>query len=219
MAVVGNYFTSASPQAIAELTVQSETRVRVGTTRLYVGGSLDTTSALYTAYGASIGVVAGNSFDLGELASLGFEHVPTFEKPDVANVIESSLDVLSEEETTISMGVMQFDPRLLEIAVGTGTLYTIGNERLITVGGKCTVTRRPIELSAENIGCNAPSAPVDTLTGISLIVITAYDCAFTSGLPWSDILANEISVLDLEASVFPVRTKVSGNYLFNIYIC
>jgi hypothetical protein len=213
----GNYFTTASPTVVAGLVVQSETRVRVGTLRLYTG-SLETTSALYNAYKASIGLVAGNSFDLGELASLGLEHVPTFEQPDSANVLQSSLEILSEEETTISIGIQQFDPRVLELMVGTGIMYEIGNERVILVGGKCNTARRPIEIAAANIGCNAPSTPTSTLLGISGIVITVYDANCTSGLPWGDIIANELNVLDSEWTAYPVAENALGNKLMNVYI-
>lgn len=214
---VGNYFTSASPTVLAGLAVQSETRVRIGTLRLYTG-SLETTSALYQAYKASIGLVAQNSFDLGELNSLGFEHVPTFDRPDTPNVLQSSLQILSSEETKITIGVRQFDPRVLEILVGTGVMYTIGNEALITVGGKCNTARRPVELSSINIGCNAPATPTSTLTGITGIVITAYDASCTSGLPWSDMKATELNGLDTEWTVYPVDVNALGNKLFNIYI-
>lgn len=213
---VGSYFTTASPVVLAGLVVQSETRVRIGTARLY--GSLEVTSLPYTTYQASIGLVAGNSFDLGEVASLGFEHVPTFEQPDVANVLQSSLEVLTEEETTISIGIQQFDPRVLELLVGTGVMYTFGNERVIIVGGKCNTARRPIEIAATNIGCNAPATPTSTLTGISGIVITVYDANCTSGLPWGDILANEINVLDTEWMAHPVTERAVGNKLFSIYL-
>jgi len=217
MAVFTNYFTTGSPTVLAGLVMQSEARVRVGLYRLYAG-SLETTSAAYTQLGASLGLVAGNSFDLGELASLGFEYVPTFEVPDTANVLNSSLQILGDEEVTISMGVRQFDPRLMEVAMRAGTMYELGNGRLITVGGKCAETRRPIEIGVTNIGCNAPATPESTLTGVTAIVITAYDCGCMSGLAWSDIIANELNVLDLEFEVFPVNAKALGNRLFNILL-
>jgi hypothetical protein len=213
----GNYFTPASPQVLAGLVLQSEARVRVGNYRLYVG-SLDTTSALYLAYGASIGLVAGNSFDLGELSSLGLEHVPTFESPEAANVVLSSLQILTEEETTLTTGVQQFDPRILEVAVGTGVMFTIGNERLITVGGKCNTARRPVEVSVTNIGCNAPAAADSTLVSIQGIVITIYDAAVQNGLPWSEITATGLNTMELEWLAYPVDAKAVGNKLMNIYI-
>ncbi len=221
MSVAGNYFTTASPQVLAGLVMQSETRVRVGTARLYEGGlsnSLETSSALYDAYNTPIGLVAANSFDLGELSSIGFEHVPTFEQFDASNVLQSSLTVLSEEETTISMGLTQFDPRVLELAVGTGSMAEIGDERLIMVGGACSAPRRPIEIAAENIGCNAPSAPTSVLTGLSAIVITGYDCQCTSGLPLSELVAGELVTYDLEWTVYPVPAHATGNKLFNLYL-
>jgi len=216
MAVSGNYFTTASPSTLAGLVMQAETRVRVGTSRLY--GSLETSTALYAAHEASIGLVGGNSFDLGELTSIGFEHVPTFERADVANVLRSSLEVLSDEETTISMGLTQFDARVLELSVGTGSMVTVGDERLIIVGGKCSAPRRPIEIAAENIGCNAPTATTDVLTALSAIVITAYDCQCTSGLPLSELVAGQLTTYDLEWTVHPVAERATGNKLFNILI-
>jgi hypothetical protein len=150
--------------------------------------------------------------------SIGFEHVPTFDAPNVTNVLTSSLQVLSEEETTISMGLTQFDARILELAVGTGSIVTVGNERLIKVGGQCSAPRRPIEIAAENIGCNAPAATVDVLTGVSAIVITAYDCQCTSGLPLSELVAGELTTYDLEWTVQPVPAHALGNKLFNLLI-
>jgi hypothetical protein len=177
---------------------------------------------MYISYNAPIGLVAGNSYDLGEVESLGFEHVPNFEEPDVANVLQSSLEVLSDTETTISIGIRQYDPRTINLLLRTGTMYNVGagaNERLITVGIACEPgNRRPIEISAENIGCNAPAAVGDTETQISAIVITAYDCAATSGFNWSDLVANDLNVLDSEWTLYPVAAHANANKLCSIYI-
>lgn len=221
MAAIGNYFTTASPQVLAGLVLQSEARLRIGDNRLYEGGvnnALETSSALYAAYNTPIGLTAANSFDMGELTAIGLEHVPTFEQPDVVNVLQSSLTVLSEEETTISMGLTQFDPQILELSVGTGSIVTIGDERLIMVGGSCSAPRRPIEIAVENIGCNAPAAPTSVLTAISAIIITAYDCQCTSGLPLSELVAGELTTYDLEWTVYPVPAHAVGRRLFNMYI-
>lgn len=215
---IGSYFTTAGPQTIAGLVLQSETRVRVGLQRLW--GAMETSSVIYANYTASVGLTTAQSFDLGELTGLGFEHVPSFERPESTNVLVSSLQTLAEEETTVSMTVQQFDVRLLEIAVGTGVMYTTGptgNERLMTVGGKCNTARRPLEIAATNIGCNAPATVQNVLTGLTAIVITVYDAQCTSGLPWSDIVAGELNVLDLEWTAYPVTTLALGNRLFNIY--
>lgn len=221
MAAVGNYFTTADPQILIGLVLQAGTRVRVGDNRLFEGGAsnaLETSSALYAAYTTPIGLTAANSFDLGELTSIGFEHVPTFEQADTANVLQSSLSVLSEEETTVTTGLTQFMPKVLELAVGTGSMVTVGDERLIMVGGACSAPRRPMEIAAENIGCDAPSVATDVDTAIQAIIITAYDCQCTSGLPLSELLAGELTTYDLEWTVFPVAAFASGRKLFNIYI-
>lgn len=211
-----SYFTGTGPQVVAGLIMQSETRVQVGKSRLW--GSLEVSSASYTTYTASIGLQSGQGIDLGEVDSIGFEHTPTFENPDTANVVRSSLELLTEEETTISIGIRQFDPQVLELMVGTGVMYTLGDARLITGGGKCTTEKRPIEIFASNIGCNAPAAEQSVLTGITAIVVTAYDCSCTSGIPWSDIVAGELNVLDSEWTVHPVNSLSAGNRRFNMYL-
>lgn len=213
---MSSYFSGTGPQVIAGLVMQSETRIQVGTARLY--GALEVSSPAYSVYNASIGLQAGRGIDLGEVESIGFEHVPSFENPDTANVVRSSLELLTEEETTISIGIRQFDARILELMVGTGVMYTLGNARLITGGGKCTTEKRPIEIYANNIGCNSPDNEQSVLTGVTAIVITAYDASCTSGIPWSDILANEINVLDTEWTVHPVNSLSAGNRRFSIFI-
>lgn len=215
----GAYFTTAGPTTLPGLLVQSETRVRVGTDRFWA--SMEVTSAAYLARTASIGLQTAYCFDLGELSAVGFEHVPSFATPDVTNVLQTSLQTLESEETTITMSVYQFDIRLLEIAVGTGVLYTTGaggNERQMTVGGKCNTARRPVEIGATNIGCNAPTGAQSVLVGVQAIVITVYDAQCQSGLAWSDIVAGELNTLELEWKAFSVPELALGNRLFNIYL-
>lgn len=212
----GSYFTTAAPTVLTGLLIQSETRVRMGTQRLW--GSLEVTSAAYAAYSASIGLQTANCWDLGLLSSLSFEHVPSFTEPDVANLLSSPVEILESEEVTIGIGVYQFDARTIEVALGTGTMYAIGNERLFIVGGKCTTARRPIELAATNIGCYAPTSPTSVLTGLTGIVITVYDAQCTSGVPWSEIVANALDVLELEFAAKQVTSLAAGNRLFSVYM-
>lgn len=212
----GNYFTTAGPETVGSLVVQAESRVTLGTERLW--GALEYTSGLYALYSASIGLQSGKQIDLGELSALGMEHVPTFEIDDAANVLRSSLEFLSEEETTITTGIKQWNVNVLQVAVGTGVMYEVGDERLITVGGKCTTERRPLVIEAVNIYCQAPSSPVDVLNGITACVITAYDCQCSSGLPLSEIVGNAINAFELEWTVHPVTNLALGNRRFNMYI-
>lgn len=212
---VGTYFTTASPTDALGFMIQAEARVRVGTS--YLHGSLETTSWTYTTYGASIGVKTANSIDLGQVESLGFTHQPSFEPLESANIQQPSIYVLTGEETSVNVGLRQFDPRVLEFAFGTGVMYTLGNERLITFGGACTGATRPIEIGVTNIGCSKPSS-ANISNGITGIVLTLYDAIATSGVDWGDIVAGEINQIDLEFSVNPVLSKALGNRLGNMYI-
>ncbi len=211
---VGTYFTTAGPASIEGLLVQMETRLRIGTSRLY--GSLETTSWTYTTYEASVGLSA--SWDVGQVASLGLEITSELEEVESANIRSSGIFVAGAEEATLSVGVRQFDARTLELAMNNAVMYTLGDERMFTVGGACTTRARPIELAATNVACGAPSTPGDVLAGVTAIVVTFYDMQCTSGLPWGDIVANELSTLELEFSALPVTARALGNRLLNIYV-
>lgn len=212
---VGSYFTTAGPNPTLGYLVQAESRVRMGTEQLY--GALDVTSWTYTTYEASIGLQAGKAIDLGLVETLGFTHVPNFEPLESANVQQPSIYVLTGEETTLTVGTRQFDPRVLEVALGTAVMYKLGQEYLFTFGGACTLSSRPIEVSVQNIGCDAPDSQ-DADLGITAIVLTLYDCQCTSGLPWDNIVANEINTLELEFTAKPVLERALGNRLGSLYV-
>lgn len=207
---VGTYFTTAAPSDALGFMVQAESRVRMGTANLY--GALEVTSWTYSTYQASIGLQAGKAIDLGQVESLGFTHTPTFEPLESANIQQPSIYTLTGEETTLTVGLRQFDPRVLEVALGTGILYKLGNEYLITFGGACNVTSRPMEIAITNIGCDKPSSPNAT-NGITGMVLTIYDALATSGLPWDEIVAGEINSIELEFAAKPVLARSLGNRL------
>ena len=212
---VGTYYTTTSPTAVAGMLVQSESQVRLGTTALY--GSLETTSWSYATYQASIGLVSGNSWDLGMLDSLSFSYEPSVEMVEFANVKTSAIYMIGDEDVTVEVGVKQYDPRTLEIAVISGTMYTLGNERLITFGHGCNIKNRPLSIESTNMACDAPTSP-NIANGVSAIVITLYDTVCTSGLPWDDIVANELNTLDLTFEARPVLARNRSNRLGCIYI-
>ncbi len=212
----GTYFTTAAPADALGYMVQAESRIRLGTSELY--GALETTSWTYSTYGASIGLKAGQSIDLGQVESLSFSHQPSFEPLESANIQQASVYVLSGEETTVGVGLRQFDPRVIEVAMGTGVLYSLGNEKLLTFGGACTSSKRPLEIAVTNIGCNKPTTPNAAASGITAIVLTLYSVQATSGLDWGDIVANEINTIDLEFSAVPVNANALGNRLGCMYI-
>jgi hypothetical protein len=115
------------------------------------------------------------------------------------------------------VGVQQFDTRTLEVAMATGTMYTLGDEKLITFGGGCSVKNRPIAIESGNVACDAPTSP-NVANGVTAIVLTLYDCICTSGLPWDAMVAGEISVLDLTFEARPVLARAKGNRLGCIYV-
>lgn len=217
MAKTGTYFTTGTPTATEALMAQWQTRVRIGTQNLY--GSLETTSDLYTNYGASIGLINGQSYDIGLLESIGLELTAEKEEYEAANVISSGIFFVTEETAVLSLGLKEFDPRTLQLCVTNGILRELGDERLYTIGSATGQNvNRPIEIASENIFQSAPSSPGDTEIGISAMVMTIYDTECTSGLPLSDIIAGELNTVDLEFSARPVAGNDNGNKLMNIYI-
>ena len=214
---VGSYFTTGAPSDALGYMVQAESRVRLGLYELY--GSLETTSWTYTTYGTSIGLKAGTAIDLGQVESLSFTHQPSFEALESANVQQATVYVLTGEETTVGIGLRQFDPRVLQVALGTAQdLIVLGNDYLMPFGGACTATRRPLEIAVTNIGCNKPTSPDAAASGITAIVLTLYSVQATSGLDWGDIVANAVNTIDLEFSAVPVNANALGNRLGNLYI-
>jgi hypothetical protein len=214
--MAGTYYPGVSAPTVAEgFLLQPESRVLLGTEYLY--GSLEITSWVYSTYTASIGLQSGKSLDLGSLESLGFSHVPTFEPVESANLQNSNVWVLTGEETTLTVGVRQFDPTVLYLALGTGIRYNLADEVVITFGGKCTLSTRPVSIEFLNVACQAPTSE-DISGGISGGVLTLYDCLVSSGLPWDDINAGALNVITLELQVRPVLAHALGNRLGNFYI-
>lgn len=208
------YYTASAPTPTLGYLLQPESQIRIGTAALY--GSLETTSWTYATYSASIGLVAGNSWQLGLVDSLSFSYEPAIEPLESANVADASIYLVTGEEVTVEVGVREFDPRTLEVAVSTGIMYTLGNERLITIGGACKIKNRPLSIESGNVACDTPTSP-NISNGITGIVVTLYDTVCTSGLPWDDIVANEITVLDLTFEARPVLARARGNRLGCIY--
>lgn len=219
MAITGSLgFTWDAPVTLEGLMVQSESRVRMGTERLY--GALEVSSPAYTTYNASLGLRSGKFFDLGLLSSLSFEQTPTYEEVESANVRQSGIFILTEEEMTVTVGIYQFNPDVLAVALGTGTIrkFNGGAEALITVGDGCTQNSRPIEIATQNIHCGAEESAVGIDTRVRAIAITIYDAFSTSGLPWSDITSGGLNTVELEFQAKSVLANDRGNRFASIYV-
>jgi len=211
---MGAYKEVTAPTLVAGFLVQPESRILIGTGALYA--SLETTSWTYATYEASIGLDGGSSFDVGLVDSLGYTHEPSIEPLDSANVHDASIYLVTGEETSLEVGIKQFDTRTLEVAISTGVMYSLGDERLITFGGACNVKNRPLCIESGNIACDAPTSPNIT-NGITGIVLTLYDCVCTSGLPMDSMVAGETTTLDLTFEARPVLARARGNRLGNLY--
>lgn len=215
--MAGTYYSPSAPTTSEGYFLQPETRVMVGT--LYAWGSLEVTSFSYSSYTASIGLQAGKGIDLGELASISFSHVPTFSPVESANIRTSSIYILEGEETMASVGLREFKPDLIYMALGTGTQYPLetGTERVITFGDKCDMVTRPLTLEFSDVSCQVPDA-ADITAGLSGGIITLYDTFVSSGLSLDDMNAGSLNEITLEFTVRPIVALARGNRLGNIYL-
>ena len=211
--MAGSYITPSSVSDTTGLLLKPETAVEVGTGRLYA--SLETTSWTYATYNISIGLSA--SFQLGTVADLTFSHVPEYEAIEAYNVGDDSLYEVTGEETTVSVEIRQFDRRVLELAVGTGVRYDLGNETVFGFGGGCSMIRRPWCLEFTNASCWAPDSQ-DVSVGITGGAITLYDCFIQSGIEWA-MNAKENNSVPLEVQALPVLALTKGRRLgsMNLY--
>lgn len=212
--MASTYITPCAPTDTSGFLLKPETCVQVGTKRLY--GSLEVTSWTYATYGASIGLQDGESFQLGIIADLSFSQKPAFEPLEAYNMTDDPLYEVTGEETLVTIEIRQFDTRILELSFGTGTMYALGDERLITFGGGCDMLRRPYTLEFTNESCFAPTAQ-DVALGISGGAITLYDCFIQSGIEWA-MTAKEGDTIPLEVQVLPVTANARGNRLGNLII-
>lgn len=211
---MATYLTPAAPAESTGFLMKAETAVKVGTGRLWA--SLEHTSWVYSTYGASIGLQAGQSEQLGILAELTFTHTPSFEPLEAFNMTDDPLYEVTGEETTVSVEIREFKPTTIRNAIGTGSMYELGNERVITFGGGCSMVRRPYCLEFDNEACLAPTSENIT-NGVSGGAVTLYDAFVSSGLEWA-LNAKEGNTVGLELQALPVTTLSRGNRLGNIYL-
>lgn len=207
--MAGTYITPCTPTPTAAMMVKPETCIRIGTGRLYE--ALEVSSWTYSTYQASVSMQSGKSFRLGLIADLTFSHKPSFEAIESTNVADDSLFEVTGEETMISVTIRQFDYRVIELALGTGQMYTLGAEAFYTIGGGCSMIRRPYALEFVNDSCWTPSSQ-DVTLGISGGCITLYDCFIQSGLEWA-MTAKEANTIALEVQALPVMERARGNRL------
>ena len=211
--MAGTYITPSAPDPVAAFLVRLESNVKLGTQYLY--GSLKVTGWTYTTYTAPVGLSA-NSFSLGTLANISWAHKPGYTAIESFNISDKPLFELDGEETMLTIEIQQIDPRVLEYAVGTGTMYTLGVERLLTFGGGCRIRTRPISVEFVNDSCNKPDSQ-NMASGLTGGCLTLYNCFVQSGLEWA-MGAGETNTIPLELQALPVMTLSRGNRLGNLYL-
>lgn len=207
--MASSYITPCSVTESSAFLIKPETCVQVGTSRLY--GALETSSWTYATYEASIGLEAGQSLQLGILAELTFAHQPAFEAVESYNTTDDALYEVTGEETMATIGIREFKSQVIELALGTGVMYSLGSERVYTFGGGCSMLRRPYTMEFMNESCFAPTAE-DVALGITGGAITLYDCFISSGLEWA-MTAKEGNTVTLEVQALPVLARSRGNRL------
>lgn len=212
--MVGTYLSPATPSLTPEFIVRAESSIFMGTQRLY--GSLDVTNWTYATYEASIGLQDANSFQLGTVADLSWSHKPEYEAMESFNISDDSIWEITGEESLLTVELQQLDARLFEVAVGTGVMYYLGVERLLTFGGGCQLRRRPFAVEFINDSCNAPTSQ-DVASGITGGCLTLYDCFVQSGLEWN-MAAKESNTIPLELQALPVLERARGNRLGSLYL-
>lgn len=212
--MAGTYITPCTPTPTAAFVARLESCIKMGTSALY--GSLETTSWAYTTYQASIGLKAGQNFELGVVGDLKWSHKPSYEPVETYNIQDDSIYEVTGEETMLTVELLELNPKIIEVASGTGIMYTLGVERLLTFGGGCTMRNRPVSIEFVNDSCNAPAAQ-DAASGISGGCLTLYDTIVQSGLEWP-FSSREVVRIPLELQCRPVLARSLGNRLGNLYI-
>lgn len=209
-------WTSVNPEIVEGFLVQSETTIRVGTSRYH--GALEVSSATYdAAYDyASQGLQTAKAVNFGLLEGISIELTAEFEDVPATNVISSGIKTLSAEGATVSMTVKSFDPDILTYLIQNGTLQTVNSvERMLRFGGSCTTKSRPLELSVVNLACSTPTSN-DVANGIVGMVFTLYDGQFTSGFNWGDVTAQANNNIEATYEATPWLDRALGNRLGNI---
>lgn len=213
---MGTYATAAAATITAGRQLQPEPRV-------VVNGTLETTSWLNTVYAAPVGFDSGTGLDLGLLQSLSFRSVPTFENVEQINSRDDLLLEITGEETIVEVGIREYTPEILHLALGTATNRTFDDdvggpaEAQITFGGLCSAQEMPIVIEFTNAACSLPTTP-SIADGITGGILTLYKAVVQSGLNWATISAATGNVADLSIKALADTTRAKGNRIGNLYL-
>jgi hypothetical protein len=213
----GYFGSTGNAEALLGMLIQAGARLRMGTHELW--GSLETTSPAYTAYNASVGLQAGEAIDFGKVSDLAINIGATVSPFDAVNERQPEIYIVTEEVCEVSVGMTQFDPNILSVLVTHGVTRKLASpvEYLITFGGSCNITKRPLQLDVTNIACQLPASQ-DADLGITGIIFTVYNALATSGLNWSGISAKNLNTMSATFQGLPVTSLALGNQTGNVVI-
>lgn len=215
MSVATNYGgTLTSPTTQLGYFVRPESKVKIGKSSLW--GSLEITSYMYTVYQASIGLQAGQSIEIGSLNALSFNYTPDRQPIEIINIADSPAYELVGEETSVSMELIEWQPDVLALVVGSGQYHKVtANDALIRFGAGCAIEDRPMVIEGVNASCQVGDV-TDLTNGIQAYVLTLYKTICTSGMS-VDFTAVENSPVSTEWQVMPTLALDVGNRLGNMY--
>lgn len=224
MAVTTNYGgTLSSPTSTLGFFIRPETKVWVGEARLwatgglFAGGGATGRDWIYEIYEASIGLQSAVGIEVGALNALSFAYEPDRSPIEIINIADAPAYELVGEECTVSMELLEWNPDIISLVIGSGQYHTItANDALVRFGGGCAITSRPIVIEGVNASCYI-SDITDLDTGLRAFVLTLYDCLCTSGLS-VDFTAAENAPIATEWQVLPVLILDGGNRLGNMYM-
>jgi|WetSurMetagenome_2_1015567.scaffolds.fasta_scaffold167871_3 hypothetical protein len=210
---LGDY-APAAPTVTEGFFVKPEVRVLVGTSTLW--GSLERISYSYNYYATPIGLLAGQSFDVGALASIEPVLNRTFEAVDAANLPAGRLYDLTSEEVSLSLTVMEMKPQLVDLLLAT-TGVTYSNQYMWALGGACVGSTRPISIEWTNVNCGAPTS-ANISTGISGGILTIFDGMVTSGLNFGAMARNGQNNYAITIVGRPVLSMPAGKRLCSLWL-
>lgn len=212
----GTLASTSPPEKLAGFLVQARARVRLGLQPTF--DALETVSASYTNYSASLGILDAQALDVGIISTLGVNIGATVEPYDAANERLPSIYYVTGETAEITLGATQFDPAFMRMLLHHAVQYDIagGLETLITFGTLCNVLSQPLEIGVTNLACFLPAGQ-DIALGLTAFIMTFYDVIATSGLNWGEMSAKTLNNLDTTFMGRPVDSLADGNQTGNIY--
>jgi hypothetical protein len=214
----GAFGSTAPPEKLAGFLVQAQARIRLGLAELW--GALETTSAVYTAYSTSIGIVNEQALDVGKVASVGANIGATVEPFDAANERLPSIYYVTGEVCEITFGATQFNPTFIQMLLHHAQSYSLAsapnNEFLLSFGTLCNITSQPLQLDVTNLACFLPAGQ-DIELGLTALILTIWDVISTSGFNWAALAAKTINTMDVTFTGRPVESLGNGLQVGSLY--